>query len=287
MKPEEWCFASGAALAREAAFLPQRAIEEMSSLPPQEVALRLARSWFGPAEPLSQFDRLSRERRGMELEYFEKVSPAGTPVDLIRLSLAADQLRAGLQEIPDSADSEELLSGLRKLALRAGRFYEQFLLELSPTLPASEPSARLAASLLVDSAELAIAESLCAGESSLQDWSAARSRAMAGKVSLRAVRLGTPKDLLLKFFFRGRLLPEPARELAQDYREPMALRLYPEGCEPGQEERFLLSLAEQSKGQPYSAAVVLRYLLGFLEQESRIRRAVYAALGKIPAQEAA
>lgn len=286
MRPEDWCFASGAAVAREAGFLPQRAIEEMAALPPQEVSLRLARSWFGPAEPLSQFDRLARERREEELSYFAKISPSGTPVDLFRLGLAADRLRDGLQEVPDSADSGELAAGLRKLALRAGDFFEQFLREFSPPLPPCEPSARLAASLLVDSAELLIAEELCRGDGSLEAWSAARMRAMAGKVSLRAVRLGTPRELLLRFFFRDRLLPESAAELAQDYRESTALRLFPEGCGPGEEDRFLLRNSEQSRGQPYSAAAVLRYLLGFLDQERLIRRAVYAALGKIPAREA-
>lgn len=286
MRPEDWCFASGAAVAREAGFLPQRAIEEMAALSPQEVSLRLARSWFGPAEPLSQFDRLARERREQELTYFQKISPAPTPVELFRLGPAADRLRDGLQAVPEPADSGELAAGLQKLALRAGDFLERFLQEFAPPLPPCEPSARLAASLLVDSADLLIGDELCRGDGSLEAWSAARMRAMAGKVSLRAVRLGTPKELLQRFFFRGRLLPELAAELAQDYREPTALRLFPEGCGPGEEDGFLLRHSEQSKGQPFSAAVVLRYLLGFLDQERRIRRAVYAALGKIPAREA-
>jgi len=287
MNPEAWCFASGAATGREAAFLTNRAIEEMAVLAPAEVALRLARSWFGPAEPLAQFDRVARERRDRELEYFAKVSPAGTVVDLVRLGLAADQLRAGLSALPDAASGEELAAALQALALRAGRFYEEFLPEFAPPLPACDVSARLAASLLIDAAELAVSERLAAAEESLHSWSAARTRAMAGKISLRAVRLGTPKDLLSKFFFRDRLLPELAKELTQDYREATALRLYPEGCIPGREEQFLLSLAEESKGQPFSAAVVLRYLLGYLDQERRIRIAVYAALGKIPAREVA
>jgi hypothetical protein len=289
VKPESWSFASGAAVAREAAFLPGRAIEELAVLSPQEVSTRLSRTWFGPAEPLPQFDRLASERRAKEFEYFEKISPGTAPVDLLRLGLAADRLRAGLAEIPDAADAGDLAQGLAQLAIRAGRFHEEFREELSPPLPSPEPSARLAAALLIDSAELAIGERIAAGsgEAMLQRWAEARTSAMAGKVGVRALRLGMPKDPLFLFFFRDRILPDRARDLRNDYREQTALRLYPPGCEPGREEAFLLGLAGESKGQPFSAAVVLRYLLGYLEQERLIRLAVYAALGKTLKREAA
>ena len=286
MKAEDWCFASGAAIGREAAFLPARAIEELAALPPQEVSNRLARSWFGPAEPLMQFDRLARERRELELGYFEKVSPSKVVVDLLRLGLAADQLRAGLAEIVDAAGVAELAAALHKLALRTGDFHSQFVEEFLPPLPDPQPSARLAAALLVDSAELRIGLRLSAEEESLRCWSETRVRVLTAKVGLRAVRQNVPKQLLRDFFFRGALLTDAVKDFLQEYREPAALALYPAGCTAGQEEAFLTAEADASKGQPFSSAVVLRYLLGYLDQERRLRRAVYGSLGKIPAREA-
>jgi hypothetical protein len=283
MKPEDWCFASGAAVGREASFLPHRTIEEMASLAPPEAANRLARSWFGPAEPLGQFDRFARERRQRELDYFERVSPDGMLVKLLRLGSAADRLREGLSAVQDGCSAEQLADALRELAVRSGAFCDDFLREFSPPLPDPAPSARLASALLIDSAELAIGARLASGEESLRAWSQARSRAFLAKVSLRAVRQNAPKELLRRFFFRGELATTEAHEFLQDYREAAALRLYPQGCEPGLEEGFLLSAIDDSRGQPFSAGVVLRYLLGYLDQERRIRRAVYACLGKIPA----
>ncbi len=285
MKSEDWCFASGAANAREAAFLPARAIEELAALPPQEVSGRLARTWFGPAEPLLQFDRLARERREQELAYFDKVSPSRIVVDLLRLGLAADRLRAGLSEIPEAAGGVELASALQGLALRAGDLHSQFLEEFQTPLPDPQPSARLAAALLVDSAELRIGSLLTAEEESLRDWSELRVRVLSAKVALRAVRQNLPKELLRGFFFRGALLSEAVKDFLRDYREPAALALYPPGCSPGQEDSYLAAAADASKGQPFSSAVVLRYLLGYLDQERRLRRAVYGSLGKIPAGE--
>jgi hypothetical protein len=289
VKPESWGFASGAAIAREAAFLPNRVIEELAVLTPQEVSARLARTWFGPAEPLAQFDRLAYERREKEFEYFEKVSPGSAPVDMLRLRLAADRLRAGLGEILDSADAGELALGLAQLALRAGRFNREFQEELSAPLPSPEPSARLAAALLIDSAELGINIRIAAGsgDALLQSWAESKTLALAGKVCVRALRLGVPKNFLFRFFFRERLHSELARDLCNDFREQVALQLYPAGCEPGKEDAFLLTIAGESKGQPFSAAVVLRYLLGYLEQERLIRLSVYYALGKLLKQEAA
>jgi hypothetical protein len=284
MKAEDWCFASGAAVGREAAFLPARAVEEMAALAPQEVSNRLARSWFGPAEPLLQFDHLARERRELEFSYFDKVSPSGIVVDLLRLGLAADQMRAGLAEIAEEASGTELAAALSKLALRAGSFQPQFVEEFIPPLPDPQPSARLAAALLIDSAELIIGARLVSAEESLRGWSGIRTRVLAAKVGLRAVRQNVPKELLRGFFFRGGLQTDAARDFLQDYREPAALALYPPGCAPGQEEEFLAAEAEASKGQPFSSAVVLRYLLGYLDQERRLRRAVYGCLGKIPAR---
>ncbi len=289
MKQESWSFASGAAIARETAFLPARAIEELTVLNPPEISARLARSWFGPAEPLAQFDRLASERREKELEYFEKISPDSAPVDLVRLGLAGDRMRAGLAEIPDAADTGELAHGLAQLAVLAGRFQHQFQQELLSPLPSPEPSARQAAALLIDSAELSITGKIAAGsgDALLRRWAEARTWVMAGKVAVRALRLGMPKDALLQFFFRDRLLPDRSRDLRNDYREQTALRLYPAGCEPGREETYLLDLAGESKGQPFSAAVVLRYLLGYLEQERLLRLAVYGALGKVPPRQEA
>ena len=125
------------------------------SLPPQEVSNRLARTWFGPAEPLIQFDRLARERRELEFDYFDKVSPSRIVVDLLRLGLAADRLRAGLAEIADAAGGAELAAALQKLAAARGRISTRsFVEEFRPPLPDPQPSARLAAALLIDSAEL-------------------------------------------------------------------------------------------------------------------------------------
>jgi len=287
MKQEDWCFASGAAVGREAAFLPHRTIEEMASLAPQELSNRLARSWFGPAEPLSQFDRLARERQEKELDYFEKVSPDAALVNLLRLGAAADRLRAGLSEVPETASQEQLAVALGELAVRAGSFRDGFLEEFRPPLPDPAPSARLAGSLLIDSAELAIGARLASAEESLRAWSEARTRAFVAKVSLRAVRQNVPKELLRNFFFRGALLTGETGDFLQDYREAAALKLYPPGCAAGREESFLLSATDDTRGQPFSAGVVLRYLLGFLDQERRLRRAVYGSLGKIPAGEAA
>jgi hypothetical protein len=287
MKAEDWCFASGAAVGREAAFLPARAIEDMAALAPAEVSSRLARSWFGPAEPLLQFDRLARERRELELGYFEKVSPSRVVVDLLRLGQAADRMRAGLADIADGAAAAELASALQKLALRAGDLQPQFMKEFPPALPDPQPSARLAASLLIDSAELAIGSRLAEGEEALRGWSETRRRVLTAKVALRCVRQNVPRELLRSFFFRGVLLAGPAGDFLRDYREAAALALYPEGSTPGQEEEFLVTATEASKGQPFSSAVVLRYLLGFLDQERRLRRAVYGSLGKIPAREGA
>jgi hypothetical protein len=284
MKAEDWCFASGAAVAREAKFLPARTIEEMAVLAPQEVSSRLARSWFGPAEPLLQFDRLARERRELEFAYFDKVSPSKIVVDLLRLGLAADQMRAGLAEVADRAGGAELSAALQKLALRAGNLNSQFLEEFLPPLPDPQPSARLAAALLIDSAELSIGSRLAAGEESLRGWSETRVRVLTAKVALRAVRQSVPKELLRSFFFRGALLTDATKDFLLDYREPAALALYPPGCAAGQEESFLVAAADASKGQPFSSAVVLRYLLGYLDQERRLRRAVYGCLGKIPAR---
>jgi hypothetical protein len=287
MKAEDWCFASGAAVGREAAFLTARLIEEMAGLPPPEVAGRLARSWFGPAEPLLQFDRLARERQEQELAYFERVSPSRAAVDLMRLALAADRLRTGLAEIDDEAGGAELSAALLKLALRAGDLHSQFAAEFCPPLPDPQPSARLAAALLIDSAELSIGSRLAAEEESLRAWSQIRVQALTAKVALRSVRQNVPKELLRSFFFRDALLTDQARDFLRDYREPAALALYPPGCTAGKEQEFLLTEAEASKGQPFSCAVVLRYLLGYLDQERRLRRAVYGSLGKIPAPEAA
>jgi hypothetical protein len=287
MKAEDWCFASGAAVGREAAFLTARLIEEMAGLPPQEVAGRLARSWFGPAEPLLQFDRLARERRELEFGYFERVSPRRVAVDLMRLGMAADRLRTGLAEVGDEAGGAELSAALLKLALRAGDLHSQFAVEFRPPLPDPQPSARLAAALWIDSAELSIGSRLAAEEESLHGWSQTRAQALSAKVALRSVRQDVPKELLRSFFFRDALLTDQARDFLRDYREPAALALYPPGCAAGREQEFLLTAAEASKGQPFSCAVVLRYLLGYLDQERRLRRAVYGCLGKIPAPEAA
>jgi hypothetical protein len=284
MKAEDWCFASGAAVGREAAFLPARAIEELAALAPAEVSSRLSRSWFGPAEPLLQFDRLARERRELELGYFQKVCPDRVVVDLLRLGQAADRMRAGLADIADGSGAAEFASALQKLALRAGDLQPQFMEEFRPPLPDPQPSARLAAALLIDSAELLIGSRLAEGEQTLRSWSESRAQALTAKVALRSVRQNVPRELLRSFFFRGALLSGPAGDFLRDYREAAALALYPAGCTPGQEEDFLLAAIESSKGQPFSSAVVLRYLLGFLDQERRLRRAVYGSLGKIPAQ---
>ena len=147
----------------------------------------------------------------------------------------------------------------------------------------------MAASLLVDSAELSIGVTLARSSEDdiLLRWAEARMRIGAARVASRAVRRGVMREGLAEFFFRGPLLFEEARTLLADYREQTAQRLYPAGFLGGEEREFLRGIADASKGEPYSAGVVLRFFMGYLKQEQLLRLSVYAALGQLPAEEAA
>ena len=289
MKKDAWGFVSGVSVARETSFLPQRFMDELAATPPAEAAVRLGRTWFGPADPLTLFDAFARQRRDREFDDIEKLSPASWPVDLLRIRFATDEVRKGIDSVPDGADGTELARSLVRLSVRAGRYAEQFAEQFSSPLPRPGASARLAASLLVDSAELEITYKIAdlADDEILARYAEARAQAASAKVALRALKLGIPREDLASFFFRGRLITERARGFLNDYREAAALALLPEGCSPGTEDDFLLSVAAQSKGNAFSAARVLYYLLGFLQQERHLRLAVYSSLGRLPGKEAA
>jgi hypothetical protein len=296
MSAEAWTFPSGVANARESTFFPARFFDELAALPPQEVTGRLARSWFGPAEPLADFDAVAQRRREQEFGYFERICPTSWPIDLLRVRFSVDRLREALEEVPPVApDAESFSDSLGRLILRADRFHEELRRELLPgrngerggSPPAPEGMARPAASMLLDSAELAITLKVAAssGDRLLKRWAQARALTAAAGVSYRAVRLGLPRELLAAYFFRQQapppLLPELAQALLGDYREQTARSFYPDGCEPGGEEAYLLEVAGESRGEPFCPAVVLRYLSGYLEQERRLRLSVYISLGKI------
>lgn len=288
MRDEGWAYVCGMCTAREAEFLPARSVKDLAALPPDEVSRRLARTFFGPAEPLSSFDGLARERRNREFDEIEDLSPESAPVDLARLPFAADEMRRALNEIPKGADAAELASSLSRLCLRAGHFADMMAAELAPPLPRVEVPARVSASLLVDSAELAAGLKLArlSGDELLARWAGARMRAASARVALRVVRLGIPREAVESFFFRGPLMTEGAGEFLRDYDGPAAEKLFPPGS-AGREDEFLFELSIASRGEPFSAARVLSYLLGYLRQERLLRLSVYAALGRFASEEAA
>ena len=288
MRGEGWAYVCGACTAREAGFLPPRSVKDLAALPPAEVSLRLARTFFGPAEPLSSFDEIARARRNREFDEIEALSPGSAPVDLVRLPFAADEMRKGLNEIPEGADAAELANALSRLCLRAGRFADIMASELAPPPARVEVPARLAGSLLVDSAELAAGLKLArlSGDELLARWAEARMRAGPAKAALRALRLEVPREALSAFLFRGPLLTEEARGFFRDYDATAAQKLFPPGS-AGREEEYLLDLSLGSRGEPFSAARVLSYLLGYLRQERLLRLSVYAALGRFASEEAA
>jgi hypothetical protein len=278
-----WAYVCGLCVARETAFFSPRSVEELSTLAPGEVVARLGRSFFGPVEPLASFDGAECDRTRRELDEIEKLSPNGVPVDMVRLRFVANELRKGIGELPEGADVAELQQLGQRLALRAGKYADDFAAELDTTLPPlGGASARLAASLLIDSAELAVGLKLAMfeGDAVLVRCATANARLGSGKVALRAVRLRFPRELVEGFFFREPVVTDAGRDFLLNYDEPSALRLYPEGAVPGAEDAFLLRLAGESKGEPFSAARVYHYLLGFLDQVQHLRRVVYVSLGK-------
>ncbi len=288
MRREGWAYVCGMCAAREAEFLPNRFIDDLAALPPEEASLRLARTFFGPVEPLSSFDRCARERRNREFVQIDGLCPEAFPVELARLPFAADEVRKGLNEVPEGADSAELARALSRLCLRAGGFAYRMAAELARPLPPVETSARVCASLLLDSAELSLALSIAglSGDGILARWAEARAKAGSARVALRAVRLGVPRETVGAFFFRGPLLTEESREFLRDYDGPAARKLRPADLS-GREDEYLLALSAESRGEPFSAARVHHYLMGFLEQERRLRLAAYAALGWLSMEEAA
>jgi len=283
MTREAWAYVCGLCVARETAFFSSRSIEELSTLGPADVATRLARSFFGPVEPLMSFDRVERDRTNRELDEIEKFSPDSVPVDMVRVRVAANELRKGISEVPDTADVAELHRLLLRLTLRTGKFADDFAAEFGTTLPSlAGASARLAASLLVDSAELVVAlkRARLSNDELLVRCANASVRMGSGKIALRSVRLKFPKEVVGAFFFREHIRGDESRDFLQNYDEGSALRLYPEGAVPGAEDAFLLRLSGESKGEPFSAARVYHYLLGFLDQVRLLRSAVYASLGR-------
>ena len=289
MRAEAWAYVSGLAAARENAFFSRRAIEELASLRPDELRARLSRSFFGSVEPLSAFDRFARERRDREFDEIEELSPANVVVPLVRVGFAADAMRRRLGEIPEGADQGMLVRILQNIGLAAGELADDFRRKLAGPLPPPGDSARQAASLLIDSAELLLVVELAekAGDRLISEWSRVRVQTGCAKVSLRAVKLGVSEVMLSRFFFRGRLMGKRAEELLKDYDEQAAMHLYPPGAVPGREDEAVFGTLDGAVSEPFSAARVLRYLLGFLRQENMLRRAVYTSLGRLRGRRAA
>ena len=289
MRREAWAYVSGVCAAREAEFLTPRFIDELAALPPDQVGAKLQRSFFGPAEPLTAFDRLARERRNREFGEIAKICPENLPMKLVQMDFAADKMRKALIDIPEHMDAVEFGRAMQKLILRAGDFTDDFAGAFPKQMRQPEHSARVAASLLIDSSELLI--TFDAAEKSedkvLIEWARERARVGSGKVAVRAIALGIPKDMARPFFFRDKLLTQEAKEFLVDYDEASARRLYPYGVHPGHEDEYLVRVAEAAKGEPFSAARVLHYLLSYLAQEKRLRTAVYMSLGRIVKEAAA
>jgi hypothetical protein len=288
MRREAWAYVSGVCEARESAFFNERWLAELGSLPPEELGFRLARSFFGPVEPLSAFDAVARERRNREFAEIAAISPEEYVVALIRIGFAAGQMRRRLNEIPDDASSGELEANLQRISFSAQEYSEDFARELAGPWPSPEHSARQAASLLLDSVELLLKRTIAetSNEELVIAWGRSQVQVGGAKVSLRVVKLCIPREKAL-FFFRERLEIDNSREFLSDYNSASALMLYPAGVQPGLEDDYLYSILKDSSREPYSAARVLRYLIGFLRQESMLRRAVYISLGRLPREEAA
>jgi hypothetical protein len=289
MRQEAWAYVSGVCAAREAEFLTPRFTDELAALPPEQVSARLQRSFFGPAEPLTAFDRFARERRNREFDEIGKVCPDSLPMKLVQMDLAADKMRKSLADIPEHIDAAELVRVMQKLALRAGHFADDFANAFPKQAHQPEPSARVAASLIIDSSELLMGLDAAekSGDRVVKEWARERARVGSGKVAMRLISLGIPKEPARAFFFRDKLLTQEAKDFLVDYDEASARRLYPHGVHPGHEDEYLVRVAEAAKGEPFSAARVLHYLLSYMEQEKRLRMAVYVSLGRIAKEEAA
>lgn len=287
MSLDGWAYVSGMCAARQTLFFSNRALEELGGLSPRELAARLSRSFFGPVEPISAFDRIAAARLRRELDELAGVSPSGEPVDIIRARLAADRIRMGLAELPQQLDPRELERFLSRLCLRAETLSERFASAIGGNLP--EPSGRgqLAASLLIDSAELIVILELAesAKDAAMLRWAESCARMASGRVARRALNLGLPREAM-GFFFRGRLFTDSAREFLANWNERSASAISPEISEDA-EENMLLEIARSSVAEPFSPGRVLHYLLEFRQQNRLIRHAVYKSLGWLPADRSA
>jgi len=288
-RADSWAYVSGVCAAREAAFFNARFFAELAALSPVELSNRLSRSFFGPVEPLASFDPIARQRRRREFDEIESLCPDRLPVTLLRLRFAGDSIRKALDEVPDRVAPEELGAIMVRLSLRASDFAALFAAQFCGPFEGRGVSARQAASLLVDSAELLLTLRIAqnSGDLFLVDWARAAVRVGSAKVASRAVAAGVPRQTLDELFFRQELLTVEAQEFLAVYVEAAAEWLYPDGATAGGEEAYLLSVCEGFKAEPFSAARVLGYLAGFLDQERKLRLAVYTSLGRISREVAA
>lgn len=275
IRPEEWGFVSGLCLARETGFFADRAFDELAALPPAELASRLARSWFGPAEDLSAFGRIAVERRNREFADIRALSPAPYAVDLASMRTMADAVRKDLAGISVSAPRDEMSGLVLASAQKKGAAALAESLSVL-AVPPYDFSAQFAASLLVDAAQLSATASAAerSGEPVLKTWAEAMRAIGCARVTLRIVRRKLPKKAL-DFFFA--MAGRGDEDLSVLNTEERALRLYPDGVAPDTEEDHLLRIARQAEGDYASAGRVLLYLLLFQRQERLLRLAVTAS----------
>ncbi len=289
MRADAWAYPSGLCAARETAFFPDRVVEEMASLAPDELTGRLARSWFGAPGPLAEFDAACGARRRAEHRELAGVIPAPWPLALATLRERADAVRSRLGALPEEVEGEEEDAGSRM----AGWAFESGSPDLERALAAplrrGSLPLRTAAALAVDAAELAAAleAARASADPLLRDWALLHLRAGCARVLLRLARREGAREAAAVFLDR---LPVPVPE-ADAFRakpgEEAARRLYPEGAGPGDEEELLLAEASRATAEHASPGRVLLYLLLFRRQERLLRRAVRQARGAVRAGGAA
>jgi hypothetical protein len=280
---DAWAYVSGLCEAREAAFLQAPFFADIAALRPEDAAARLSRTFFGPVARLEDFDTLAEARRNREFDDIGKVSPDDLPVKLARLPFAAARLHRAISGVDDDAACGQMLDALVRGCLAAGDLADEFYHEFEALAPPQSRDTRIAgaptaASLLADSAELLIALRLaeCTGDAVIMRWADAHMRAGCNRVARRALNRGIPRAMLGMWFFRGALATREAADFLSDYTIQAAERLA-----GGAAEASLLAITASSKGEPFSPGRVLHYLLAYLEQERRLRAAVYASLGNI------
>ena len=280
---EAWAYVCGVCAARETAFLQPRTIEELGGLAAGEVVQRLARTFMGTVESLSDFDRVAQRRQSAELADILALSPSPLPVDLMRVREGAERMRAGLGELPPRLDAASFAQALRDLSIRSGDFAAEFAALFSRTWSDPGPEARAAASLVIDGAELEVVQALAsvADDPVVEKWAGYRVGEGTARVADRALKLGISRDMLADYFFRDALMSRKARDFLMDFNAQAAAAMYPEGVTPDNVEQRMLAVTAESTGNPFSAGRVVHYLQLFADQIRRVRLAVYEATGRI------